>query len=214
MHGGAPFSVCLVTACLPVCLSVLRYPCDCSLLVYSPSCLHCLHPALTFPAGFLRLLERSTVPRLKSLLCNYTVDVSIPALHEAIRVPGEVADKGPMHLCDSWRRLAFEGELCAVSDLQATLTTNGVLLTVTVNVKTSMGVQIMTHWPAAIAQSLPLVVFAQTADATLRDFLLRWNPFFRWMYGNSFRTRLGNFWASPKHITCQSFEAFVVQAGA
>ena len=59
----------------------------------------------------------------------------MPALHEAIRAPGEVANKAPTHLCNSWRWLALEGELCAVSDLEATLTTNGVLLTITADLR-------------------------------------------------------------------------------
>ena len=95
-----------------------------------------------------------------------------------------------MHLCDSWRWLVPEGELCAVGDLQKTFTMNGVLLTVTADVKTPTGVQIITRCLAAIAQSLPLLVFAQTADASSRELLLRWNPFFQQMYGNLFTARL------------------------
>ena len=77
-----------------------------------------------------------------------------------------------------------------MSDLQVMLTTNGVLLSVTADVKTSTGVQIITHCPVAMAQSLPLLAFTQTADATSRELLLRWNPYFRRIHGNSFRTRL------------------------
>ena len=58
------------------------------------------------------------------------------------------------------------------------LTTKGVLLLVTGDVKTSTGVHIITHCPAAMAQSLPLLAFAQTVDATSRELLLRWNPYF------------------------------------
>ena len=46
-----------------------------------------------------------------------------------------------------------------MSDLQVILTTNGVLLSVTANVKTSTGVRIITHCPVAVAQSLPLLAF-------------------------------------------------------
>ena len=135
-----------------------------------------LPASLTDLAGrFLRLLERSAVPRLQSLLCDYAADVSMPALHEAIRALGGVANKAPTHLCESRRWLALEGELCAISDPQAKFTTNGVLLTVTADVKTPAGVHIITHCPVAIAPSLPPVVFAQTADATSRELLLRWN---------------------------------------
>ena len=52
---------------------------------------------------FLRLLERNTEPRLQSLLCDYTTDFPLPALHEAIRTLGEVTNKAPTHLCDTWR---------------------------------------------------------------------------------------------------------------
>ena len=76
-----------------------------------------------------------------------------------------------------------------MSDLQVMLTTNGVLLSVTADVKTSTGVQIITHCPAAMAQSLPLLSFAKTADATSRELPLRWNPYFRRIHGNSFRSR-------------------------
>ena len=77
-----------------------------------------------------------------------------------------------------------------MSDLQVMLSTNGVLLSVTADVKIATGVRIITCYPLAIALSLPLLAFAQTADATSRELLLRWNPFFRHIHGNSFRTRL------------------------
>ena len=79
-------------------------------------------------------------------------------------------------ISDTWRWLTLEGELYAVGDLQVMLTTNGVLLSVTV--KTATGVEIITHCLVAMAQSLPLLAFAHTADATSRELLLRWNPFF------------------------------------
>ena len=142
------------------------------------------------PGQFLRLLERSTEPRLQSLLCDYTTYVPLPALHEAIRALSDTAGAAPSHLCNTWRWLTLEGELYAVSDLQVMLTTNGIWLSVTADVKTAIGVQIITHYPAAMAQSLPLLAFGQTADATSRDLLLRWNPFFRRIHGNSFRARL------------------------
>ena len=51
------------------------------------------------PSGrFLRLLDRSTEPRLQSLLCEYSTDVPLPALHEAARALGEVMGKTPTHL--------------------------------------------------------------------------------------------------------------------
>ena len=111
------------------------------------------------PGRFLRLLECGTEVRQQSLLCN-TTDIPLPALHGAIRALGEVADKAPTHLCDTWRWLALEGDLYAVNDLQAMLTTNGVLITVTADVNTTMGVPIITHCPVAMAQSLPLLTFA------------------------------------------------------
>ena len=145
------------------------------------------------PGRFLRLLERSTEPRLQSLLCDYTTDVPLPALHElheAVRALNDTTGAAPSHLCDTWRWLTLEGELYAVSDLQVMLTTNGVLLSVTADVKTATGVQIITHFPVAMPQSLPLLAFVQTADATSRELLLRWNSFFRRIHGNPFRTRL------------------------
>ena len=142
------------------------------------------------PGRFLRLFERSTEPRLQSVLCDYTTDVPLPALHEAIRALGDTTGAAPAYLCDTWRWLTLEGELFAVSDLQLMLTTNGVLLSVTANVTTFTGVQIITHCPAAMAQCLPLLAFAQTADTTSRELLLRWNPYFRRIHGNSFRSRL------------------------
>ena len=103
----------------------------------------------------------------------------------------EVACKDPTHLCDSWRWLASEGKLCAVGDLQATLTTNGVLLTFTAGVKTPTGVQIVTQCHVAIAQCSPnLLVFAQTAYGTFGELLLQWDPFFRQIYGIRSETRL------------------------
>ena len=59
------------------------------------------------------------------------------------------------------------------------MTTNSVLITVTDDVKMPTGLRIITHCPVAMAQSLPLLAFARTADTTSRDLLLRWNPFFR-----------------------------------
>ena len=79
------------------------------------------------PGRFLRLLECSTDPRLQSLLSDYTTDVPLPALHEAIRALGDATGTAASHLCDTWRWLALEGELSAVSELQVMLTTNGVL---------------------------------------------------------------------------------------
>ena len=135
---------------------------------------------------FLRRLERSTEPRLQSLLCDYTTEVPLPALHDAIRALSDTTGTTLGHLCDTWRWLTMEGELYAVSDLQVMLTTNGVLLSVTTNLKTATGVQIVTPCPVAIAQSLPLLAFAQTADATSREPFLRWNPYFRRIHGNLF----------------------------
>ena len=142
------------------------------------------------PRRFLRLSERSTEPRLQSLHCDYTTNVPLPALHEAIRALGDTTGTAPGHLCDTWRWLTLEGELSAVSDLLVMLTTNGVLLSVTAHVKTSTGVKIITHCPVAMAQSLPLLAFAQTADATSWELLLRWNPYFRRIHGNSLRTTM------------------------
>ena len=160
--------------------------CPCSQSAMPP-----LPASLTdLPGRFLRLLERSTEPRLQSLLCDYMTNVPLRARHEAIGAFGDAAGAAPGHLCDTWRWLTLEGELFAVSDLQVMLTTNGVLLSVTADVKTSTGVQMITHCPAAMAQSLPLLAFAQTADATSWELLLRWNPYFRPIHGNSFRSRL------------------------
>ena len=139
---------------------------------------------------FLRVLEHSTKPRPQSLLCDYTTDVPLPALHKAIRALGDTAGTAPGNLCDTWRRLTLEVELSAARDLQVMLTTNGVLLSVTADFKTLTGVQIITHCPAAMAQSLPLLAFTQPAHATSRELLLRWNPYFRLIHGNSFRSRL------------------------
>ena len=60
-----------------------------------------------------------------------------------------------------------------MSNLQVMLITNGVLLSVTADVKAATGVQIISHYPVAIAHSLPLMAFAQTADTTPRELLLR-----------------------------------------
>ena len=86
----------------------------------------------------------------------------MPALHEAIRTLSDTTGAVPSHLCDTWRWLTLEGELYAVSELQVILTINGVLPSVTADVKTATGILIITHYPVAIAQSLPLLAFAQT----------------------------------------------------
>ena len=124
-------------------------------------------------ARFLRLLERSTEPCLQSLLHDYTIDVPLPPLHEAVRALSDTTDAAPSHLCDTWQWLTLDGELYAVSDLQVMLTTNGVLLFVAADVKMATGIEIITHCPVAIAESLTLLAFAQTADATSRELLLR-----------------------------------------
>ena len=77
-----------------------------------------------------------------------------------------------------------------ISDLHVGLRINGVLITVTANVKTTSGVRIISHCPIAMAQSVPLLAFAQTADVASQELPLRWIPFFRRIYGNLFRTRL------------------------
>ena len=142
------------------------------------------------PGRFLCLLERSREPRLQSLLCDYTTDVPLPALHAAMRALGEVTGKARTHLCDTWRWLALEGDLYVVSHLQAVRTRHGGLITVTADVKTTTGVHIITHCPVPMAQSPPLLAFVQTADTASRELLLRWNPFFQRVCGNLFRTRL------------------------
>ena len=47
------------------------------------------------PGRFLRLLERSTEPCLQSLLCDYTTDTPLPALHEGIRALGDTTRAAP-----------------------------------------------------------------------------------------------------------------------
>ena len=130
-----------------------------------------LRASLTdLPGRFLRLLKRSNEPSLQSLLSYYTKDVPLPARHEAVRAVSDATGTTPGHPCDTWRWLTLERELYAVRDLQVMLTTSGVPLSVTADVKTSTEVWIITLCPAAMAQSLPLLAFAQTADATSRDF--------------------------------------------
>ena len=101
------------------------------------------------PGRFLCLLEHSTEPRLQSLLCEYTTGVPLPALHEAIKALSGTTGAAPSHLCDTWRRLTLEGELYAVSDLQIMLTTNGVLVLVSADVKIATGYRSLpnTRWP-------------------------------------------------------------------
>ena len=174
---------------LLLCLLCLPNHLPCCLC--SQSAMPPLPASLTdLPGRFLRLVERSTEPRLQSVSCDYTTDARLPALHEATRALGDTTGAAPGHLYDTWRWLTLEGELSAVRDLQVMLATNGVLLSVTTDVKTSTGVQIITHYPAAMALSLPLLAFAQTADATSRELLLRCIPYFRRIHGNSFRHRL------------------------
>ena len=84
---------------------------------------------------FLSPLQRSTEPRLQSLLWDYTADVPSPALHVAIRALSDTTAAARYDLFDTWRWLTLEGELYAVSDLAVMLTTNGVLLLVTTDVK-------------------------------------------------------------------------------
>ena len=72
----------------------------------------------------------------------------MPALHEGVRA---LTGKEPSHLCDSWRWLTLEGEFYADSNLQVMITTNGVLLSVTADVKTATGVQIITRGSVAMA---------------------------------------------------------------
>ena len=98
-----------------------------------------------------------------------------------------------MHLCDLWLWLVLEVELFAVGYLQTTFTMNRVLLTITADVKTPTGVQIISHHPVAIAQSLPRLVLAQAAHASSRHLLLRWNPFFRRTYWNFSGHNFGSF---------------------
>ena len=51
-------------------------------------------------------------------------------------------------------------------------------------------VPLATSKQPAIVQSLPLLVFAQTAGTSSQELLLPWNPFFRRIYGNLFRACL------------------------
>ena len=72
---------------------------------------------IDLPGRLLRLWERTTEPRLQSLLCDYTTDVPLPALHEAVRALGDTTGAAPSQLCDTCRWLTPEGELFAMGDL-------------------------------------------------------------------------------------------------
>ena len=178
-------SVLVLSNHLPYC--VAQHPRDRVVSVLNPTCLLCLHLSLTPLAGSYACWSAA---RVQSLLCDYTTDVPLPALHEAIRALSDTAGTTPSHLCDTWRWLTLEGELYAVSDLRVMLTTSGALLSVTANMKTTTGVQVVTYCQVAMAQPLPLLAFAQTADATSRGLLLRRNPYFQRIHGNWFRARL------------------------
>ena len=113
--------------------------------------------ALThLPGRLWRLFERSTTPRL---LCHYTGDISLLALHGAVHFLGDISSQTRVQVCNTWWWLALEGELYAVSNLQTTLTTHGVLLTATADTSRAAGVQIITHCLVGVAQCLPLSVF-------------------------------------------------------
>ena len=174
-----------------MCLLCLPNHLPCSLCSHSD--MPRLPASLTDLASrFLRRLERSSEPRLQPLLFDYPIDVPLPALHEAIIALDDRAGTAPGHPCGSWRQLTLEGELSVVSDLQVMLTTNGVLLSVTADVKPSTGVHIITHCLVAMAQSTPLLALAQTVDATSRELLLRRNPYFRHIHGSCSGLDCGN----------------------
>ena len=86
------------------------------------------------------------MPRLESLLCDYMAYVSLSPVHKAIKALGDIAAQAPMNLCDSWQWPVLDGELCTASDLQTTFTMNGVLLTITADIKTPTGIQVGTHY--------------------------------------------------------------------
>ena len=193
-RGGTPPVVPSATLFASVLSNCLPYRLGCgvpvtALSVLSPPCLLCLHLSLTSLAGSCACWSAARshacshccviTPRM--FLCPHCIRLSRPSPTPRAQCPV---------ISDTWRWLTLEGELHAVSDLQVMLTTNGVLLSITADVKTATGVHIITHCPVAMAQSLPLLASAQTADATSRELLLQWKLFFRRIHSNSFRMRL------------------------
>ena len=98
------------------------------------------------PNRVLRLLEHSAVPGLQLLLCDYTADVSLLTIHEAVQAPGDIPNQAPVHLCNLWRWLALEGELCAAGDLHVSLFMTGVLLTITAHYLFSVPISKIKDW--------------------------------------------------------------------
>ena len=152
--------------------------------VLSPTCLLYLHLSLTSLAGFYACWSVAL-----SLLCDCTTYVPLPALHEAMRALTDTTGVAPSHLCDTWRWLTGGGALCrerptshayyqwcfAVGHCRCEDCHGGT-----------------DHYPLPGGHSPVSSTFGfrETADATSRELLSRWNPFFRRMHGNSFRARL------------------------
>ena len=116
---------------------------------------------------------------MRSLLCDYTTDVPLPALHEAIKALDEVKGKTATNLYDKLRWFALEGEPYTVSDVQPMLTTKGVLS----RCEDCQGGSNYYPLPGGHGPTL-------AASGTTHELLLQCNPVFWRICGKSFRTRL------------------------
>ena len=87
------------------------------------------------------------------------------------------------HVCDAWCRAVTAGTILTVSDVQALLAPQGVLLTATVGANTPMGIQVIQHVLLPLTQGIPLLQYAgcgcagmQYADSTTQKLVAMWNP--------------------------------------
>ena len=112
-----------------------------------------------------------------------------------------------MHLCDSWRWFALEGELCALSDLQATFTMNGVLLTITADIKTPTSARIISHY--CVAMRNPCLCWSSPKQRMLArgSCSCVGIPTFGSIMATLFEPGSSNCWGSQNQIKNRSFGA-------
>ena len=107
-------------------------------------------------------------------------------------------------MCDTCRWLALEGELYAVRDLHAMLSTNGVLITVTANVKTTTGFKLLPIAQLPWPNPCRLWRSHRRQMPPLGSFYCGGTPSSGEYMAIGSEQDLGSHWASRRRIKCPS----------
>ena len=116
--------------------------------------------------ALMAALQATTEPRFQAVMQEMVATILHDVIEEAQHAIPVLHGQPPSHVCDAWRWALTAGTVLMVSNVQALLALQGVLLTATVDVNTPMGVRVVQHVPLALTQGIPLVQYLQYAGST------------------------------------------------